>query len=427
MLRDVTGFRELSRNRDFTVLWTGETISQLGSSVSMFVFPLLGYALTGSATLAALGEAAFLLGMVTMLLPAGVLADRFDRRRLMLCSSAAGVLVYAVLAVATLGGVLTIGGLVAGALVTGLAAGLYGPAEVSAVRDIVPQEQLPTALSQNQARQHVASLLGGPIGGLLYTVSRALPFVVDVASYLVSCVALLFLRADLSAPARPGPTRVRADLREGFSHVWRHPLFRTLLCYGSLSNLVVNAVFYVAILRMVQAGIRPTSIGLVETCAGLGGILGALLAPRLIDRMRTGLLTAVVAWSWVPLVVPLAFTASPLVVGPCIGLGLLLNPAGNAAMSSYRVAITPARLQGRIGSTMQFCSMCTIPLAPVLGGVLLHELGASTATWALMVLVAGSALVPTLSRTLMAVPRPAEWPKASEEEAVAASVSQLMP
>jgi predicted MFS family arabinose efflux permease len=213
---------------------------------------------------------------------------------------------------------------------------------------------------------------------------------------------------------------VRADLREGFGHVWRHPLFRTLLFYGSLSNLVVNAVFYIAILRMVQAGIRPTSIGLVETCAGLGGILGALIAPRLIDRTRTGLLTAVVAWSWVPLVVPLAFTASPLVVGPCIGLGLLLNPAGNAAMSSYRVAVTPSRLQGRIGSTMQFGSMCTIPLAPVLGGVLLHELGAATATWALMVLVAVSALVPTLSRTLMSVPRPAEWPQVEEAEPVAA-------
>lgn len=416
----MTGFRELSRNRDFTRLWTGEAISQLGSSVSMFVFPLLGYALTGSATLAALGEAAFLLGMVAMLLPAGVLADRFDRRRLMLCSSAGGVLTYAVLAVATFAGALTIEGLVAGALVTGLAAGLYGPAELSAVRDIVAREQLPTALSQNQARQHVASLLGGPVGGLLYTVSRGLPFLVDVVSYLASAVALLLIRRDLSAPERPEPTRVRADLREGFGHVWRHPLFRTLLFYGSLSNLVVNAVFYIAVLRMVQAGIRPTSIGLVETCAGLGGILGALIAPRLIDRTRTGLLTAVVAWSWVPLVVPLAFTASPLVVGPCIGLGLLLNPAGNAAMSSYRVAVTPSRLQGRIGSTMQFGSMCTIPLAPVLGGVLLHELGAATATWALMVLVAVSALVPTLSRTLMSVPRPAEWPQVEEAEPVAA-------
>lgn len=419
-MRIVTGFRELARNRDFTVLWGGEAVSQLGSSVSMFVLPLLGYALTGSATMAALGEAAFLLGMVSMLLPAGVLADRFDRRRLMLCSSTAGVAVYAVLAIATVSGVLTIWGLVAGALLTGVAAGLYGPAELSAVRSIVPDEQLPTALSQNQARQHLASLLGGPVGGLLYTLSRAVPFVANLVSYLASALALLMLRTDLSAPARPEPTRVRADLREGFAHVWRNPLFRTLLCYGSLSNLVVNAVFYVAILRMVTTGVSPTAIGLVETFAGTGGILGALAAPWLIDRMRTGVLTVVVAWSWVPLVVPLAFTASPLVVGPCVGLGLLLNPAGNAATSSYRVAVTPARLQGRIGSTMQFGGMVTIPLAPVLGGVLLHELGAMTATWVLMALVTASALIPTLSRSLLSVPRPAQWPRVDVEEPVVA-------
>ncbi|HYJ28328.1 MAG TPA: MFS transporter, partial [Nocardioides sp.] len=80
------GYRQLSRNRDFTVLWIGDTVSELGSALSMFAFPLIAYALSGSAITSALVEAAYLGGLCATLLPAGVLADRVDRRRIMLVS-----------------------------------------------------------------------------------------------------------------------------------------------------------------------------------------------------------------------------------------------------------------------------------------------------------------------------------------------------
>src|SRR6476661_6584468 len=104
------GYRQLSRNRDFTVLWIGDTVSELGSSLSMFVFPLIAYALSGSALTAALVEAAYL----------GGLADRVDRRRIMLTSSATGCLAYASLAVAGALGHLTLAHLAVVALVTGV-------------------------------------------------------------------------------------------------------------------------------------------------------------------------------------------------------------------------------------------------------------------------------------------------------------------
>lgn len=422
----MTTFRSLARNRDFTVLWAGQAISQLGTSVSLFVFPLLGYALTGSAGLAALGEAAYLLGFVATLLPAGILADRVHRRRLMLVSSATGVLVYAVLGTMALAGTLPFTALVAGALVSGIAAGLFGPAETAALQAVVATEDLPTALSQNQARQHVASLLGGPLGGVLYTVSRAVPFLANAVTYLVSCLTLAALRTDLSAPARHEQTRIRADLREGFGYLWRHPVFRPLLAYAALSNLVVNAVFTMAVLRMVQAHVAPAAIGLVETCAGLGGIVGALVAPRLIDRVPTGSLVVLGAWSWLPLTAPLAFTASPWVVGPCVAAGLLLNPAGNAAMGSYRVAVTPKALIGRTTSAMQFCAMLTMPLAPVLAGFLLHAFGPASSTIGLMACIAVAALVPTVALAIRTIPRPSGWPAdapAYDEEPVGVPIS----
>jgi MFS family permease len=406
----MTAYRTLARNRDYAALWTGEAISQLGSSVSMFAFPLVGYALTGSAVLAGLPMAAFLLGMVSALLPAGVIVDRSDRKKLMLAASGSGVVVYGSVGVAAGLGVLTIGHLIAAALLTGVAAGVFGPAETSAVRSVVAQDQLPTALSQNQARRHIAELVGGPLGAAMFSASKVLPFVFDAVTFLVSFVSLSRVRTDLSPAPRPR-RRVRADLAEGLRYVWGRPYFRAMMAFGALSNLAVNAVFFVAILRLVQEGVHPAAIGVIDMLAGLGGILGALAAPYVIDRLPTGRLTLAVAWSWVPLLVPLVFWSSPVLVGAMLMMGILLNPAGNAGTQSYRVAITPPELQGRVGSSMQFVGMSMMPIAPVVGGFLLETYGGPAATIGLLVLVTVTALIPTLSVTVRSIPRPVEWPR----------------
>ena len=206
----MTGYRELSRNRDFTILWTGQTISDLGSQVSMFAFPLVTYALTGSALWAAVVDAAFLIGLCGAVLPAGVLADRVDRRLLMRTASGAGALLYGSLAVAGFAGTLTIPHLMVVALLTGVATGISGPSEMSAVRSVVPPEQLSTALSQSQARQHVGALLGGPLGGILYGVTRWLPFAFDAVSFAAYWLLAGRLRTDLSAPRQEAPGAGRA-------------------------------------------------------------------------------------------------------------------------------------------------------------------------------------------------------------------------
>ncbi len=421
MVRNMTGYRDLARNHDFTVLWVGQTISELGSRVSMFVFPLLAFQLTHSAVIASAAEALFLLGLAGVLLPAGVWVDRTDRRRVMRIASGAGVLLYASLAAAAIEGVLTVPHLLLVALLTGVAAGVFGPAEMSAVRAVVAREDLPTALSQNQARQHVASLVGAPLGGLLYGVARWLPFAADAVSFAVSWLMLGRIRTDLSAAPRTGPVRKpREDVVEGLRFIRSNPFFRVLLTWAALVNLAVNALFFVAILRLIQGGFAPVQIGLVETVAGVAGILGALAAPWIIDRFATGWLTILCGWAFVPLLVPLALWNQPVVVAAAVGVGLLLNPAGNAGIGAYRVAVTPEALQGRVQSTMQFVSMSTMPLAPVLAGALLSGLGGGRAVAALGVLTALAALIPTLSRSVREVPRPRDWPSANAEEPVPA-------
>ena len=425
MVRNMTGYRSLARNRDFTILWVGETISTLGSRMSLFVFPLVAYALSGSTLTAALIEAIQLLGLSATLLPAGVWADSLHRRTLMLVSSATGVLAYGSLTVAGLLGDLTLVHLGIVALVTGAATGIFQPAQMSAIRAVVPTEDLPTALSQNQAREHVAGLIGGPLGGALYAVARWLPFAVDTVSYAVSCFTVTRIRADLSAAQRPGPRpRMRTQLAEGLRFIWGRPFFRVLLSWASLTNLVSNAVFFVVLMRLIQLGYPPVQIGLIETAAGLGGIIGALAAPYLIDRVPTGRLTLTVAWMCVLPLVPLLWWVTPMSAIVAVFALLLINPAGNAGIGAYRVAVTPDDLQGRVSATSQFLAMSVMPLSPLLGGWLLEHFGG---TPAVAILIAASAVLAVLisaSRSVRSVPRPRDWVRPARDDADCRVVSQ---
>jgi MFS-type transporter involved in bile tolerance (Atg22 family) len=276
---------------------------------------------------------------------------------------------------------------------------------------VVPTEDLPTALSQNQAREHVAGLLGGPLGGLLYGVTRWLPFAVDTVTFAVSCFTLSRIRADLSAPERRADRpSMRAQLAEGLRFIWSQPFFRVLLSWASLTNLVSNAVFFVVLLSLVQRGYPAVQIGLIETGAGVGGILGALAAPYLIDRLPTGRLTLIVAWMCAAPLVPLLWWVTPWSAIAAVFTLLLMNPAGNAGIGAYRLAVTPEGLQGRVSATSRFLSMSVMPLSPLLGGALLHELGVTTTIAVLLGATVLLALFISASRSVRSVPRPRDWP-----------------
>lgn len=412
-------FRALARNHDFTVLWIGSTISQLGSSMSAFAFPLVAYALTGSAALTSVVAFAYLGGMLLMLLPAGVLADRLDRRMLMQVSAGSGVILYASLVAAALLGVLTVPHLLVVALLTGAASGLLQPAEASAVRTVVTSGELPTALSQQQARQHIASLLGAPVGGLLYAMGRWVPFLADTISYGVQWLLLGRLRTPLPGRNRTGEaSHPWRDVVEGWRFQRSNAFLRVLMLWAPLTNLTVNAVFFVAMLRLIQAGFAAWQIGLVETASGLAGILGALCAPRIIERVPTGILVLVAAWAFVPLLAPMAWWNDPVVVGTALAAGVFVNPAGNAAISSYAQTLLPIEMLGRFSSTMAFTSMSTLPLAPLAAGLLLSGFGGRDAVLLLSLGCAAVALIPTVSRVMWSLPRPAEWDTRADPQSV---------
>ncbi|HYX48849.1 MAG TPA: MFS transporter, partial [Ktedonobacteraceae bacterium] len=184
----------LWHNRDYLLLWFGQTISSIGSGVSELAFPLLVLALTHSPAQAGFASALRTLPYFIFTLPGGALIDRWNRKRVMIFCDTGRAISMASIPVALVFGHLTLVQLYIVSLLEGSLYVFFDLAETASLPRVVSKEQLPAALSQNQVTFGITNLLGPPLGGFLYTLGRAIPFLVDAISYLVSVISLLFIK-----------------------------------------------------------------------------------------------------------------------------------------------------------------------------------------------------------------------------------------
>jgi MFS family permease len=403
----------LKGNRDFAILWLGDMASELGSAMSMLVFPLLGYALTHSTTQAALATTAFFAAGTIVRLPAGALVDRWSRRRVLLISNLASAVVLGALAllVATRGASIALL-LVAGVL-AGVAETFFSPAAAASLRAVVAPEDLAHAYTRMQARHHVASLIGPPLGGALYAVAAWLPFAVDAVSFAGFAVAVLFLRAPLPAPATTGPRRLRAGVLEGLRFLWSQRAARAMMLWGAILNFAMGYVLISITLRLVRAGVHPAAIGAIDAIAAGAGILGAAVASRHAQRLPTGATTMITGLVLTAVVVPMAWTTDVRVIGTLLAIGTFLLPANNAGIGAYLSFVTPEEMQGRLNSAATFVSSGPTPLAPVVAGALLATIGGLAGTLVGAAFVAGSFVPLVLEPSVRRLGRPAEWAPAA--------------
>ena len=417
--RDVSGVAgpesdavPLRRNRDFVILWLGDAVSAFGTSMSTLVIPLLGYAVTGSTTQAGLATTAVALGEVLVRLPAGALVDRASRRLVLLGTNMAGVLVYGSLAAATLTGALTLAHLVIAGFLSGAADAFARPATSAATRTIVARPQLAVAYTRLEARDRAARIIGPPLGGALYSLARGLPFLVDAISYAAATFAISRLRTPLPAPTRQDTEQrrtLRRDVVQGMRFVWDHHGVRAMMLWGGLINVAGLYVFVTITLRLVRIGTDPAVIGLVATASAVAGLLGAVAAPALVTRARTGIVTIVLTLVMALVVVPMAFTTSAVALGALLATSTFLVPANNAGISAYMVSMVPDQLQGRVNSAAGFIATGVTPLAPLLAGVLLTEIGGLSSTLIGAGLTLASLVPLVASAEIRKLGRPATW------------------
>src|SRR5436309_601038 len=185
----------LWRNRDYMLLWWGQMISAVGTRVSMLAFPLFVLALTHSPAQAGLIGAMRGLPYALLILPAGALVDRWNRKRVMILCDIGRAIALGSIPIALILGRLTIVQLYVVSLVEGILFTFFGLAETACLPQVVAKEQLPTAAAQGMAIDSVSELIGPAIGGVLYSIGRAIPFLTDAISYAASALSLFFIKA----------------------------------------------------------------------------------------------------------------------------------------------------------------------------------------------------------------------------------------
>lgn len=394
----------LWRNRDFVTLWSGQVVSTLGARVSATAMPLLVLATTGSPADAGLVGAAGTLPFLLAYLPAGPLVDRWNRRRILVLSETIAGVALATVPIALWLGVLTVAQLVVVAFAQGLCAVFFGVAETAALPRIVPAVLLPTALAQNEARSRGAALAGGPLGGLLFGIDRALPFLADAISYAAASIALLFLRKDLqtatTAPAEP----VWQATTSGLRWIWRHPLIRSAILLIAAGNLVFQALVLVIVVLAQRHGATPAAIGTMLGIYSGGGLVGALVASRAHRYFTPKMVIIGVNWIWVALLPLFLLTTDPLQIGTIGAAAAFVGPLWNVVIGSYAALLVPNELLGRVTSAAMAISWGVMPIGSLGAGLLLATAGPAAAVLVLTAIMLGTAVGATISPTVRHAP-----------------------
>jgi predicted MFS family arabinose efflux permease len=358
------------------LLWSGQVISTLGSAASWVIYPLLILALTDSPTSAGIGAALGSVPYLLFSLPAGALIDRWDRKRVMiLCDLGRAFTVFTV-PIALWLDVLTIWQLYAAAFVEGSLFVFFNIAEVAALPRVVPVAQLPQAAAQNEAAFGAAHIIGPSLGTLLYqTLGRAAPFIADAISYLVSSLSLLLIKTEFRLAKPSSASNLGAEIHEGLRWLWRQPLIRYMAFLTGSLNLVNAATPLIVIVLAKQLGASNIEIGLIFSIGGIGGVVGSLIGGQVQKRFSFG--QAIVFLIWLPAVLfPLyALVPAHMLLGVVFALMYLAGPIYNVVQFSYRLALIPDALQGRVNSTFRLLAFGFMPVGAAISGLLLEQIG----------------------------------------------------
>jgi MFS family permease len=375
---DISAARPLPlwRNRDFLLLWSGQAVSAIGSSASELALPLLILSSTGSPAQAGFAGALRSLAYLVLGLPAGALIDRWDRKRAMLLCDAGRALALGSIPLALALGRLTMAQVYFVSLLEGALYVFFTLAESAALPRVVAREQLPAATAQNEVTSGIVTLIGPSLGGALFGVARALPFLADAVSYAASVLSLSRIRLPFQEerPAQ-APTHLRAEIREGLSWLWHEPVVRSLALLHSGLVLCVSGMSLMLVVIAGHQHATPLAIGVMFGLGGAGAMLGALLGSQVHKRLRLGQILVAAFWLFALLWPLYALAPSTLALGAILAAFWLVDETYDVAQISYRLAIIPDALRGRVTGAIRLVVFGAETLGLTLTGLLLQRFG----------------------------------------------------
>jgi MFS family permease len=370
---------------EYRKLWAASTISNLGDGVTLVAGPLLAATLTRDPVLVA--GVAFAQRVPWLLFPliSGALVDRLDRRRVMGYVNAARTALIGALGVAVLLGWASLPLMYAIFFLMGTLETLFDNASQAIIPAVVPRDGLERANSRLYAAETVSNQLAGPpLGGFLFGVAVALPFLLDAGTFAAAAALFLALRGQFR-PVRPEgapPTTLVAEIWEGLRWLWNHRLIRTLAIMLGVFNMTFAATDAIFVLFAQDVlGLGSFGYGVLVTSGAVGGLVGSLMADRIIARLGSGrALQASVLVSAVVLTA-VALSESAFVVWAVFLLVGITIVVWNVITVSFRQAVIPQNIFGRVNSVYRLLGWGGISVGALLGGFLARSFGLTAPFW----------------------------------------------
>lgn len=387
----------LWRHAEFRKLWTAETISQLGSQMTMLALPLVAISVLGASVLdvGVLGALEFV-PFVVLGLPAGVWIDRLRRRPILVAADLGRAVVLGSIPLAAVLGVLSIAQLYAVAFVAGSLTVMFDLAYEAFVPGLIGRDQLADGNAKLELSRSGATIAGPAIAGTLVgLVSAPFAILLDAVSFVGSAAFIFRIRAR-EAPAPPAGDRgspgsatrraaMRREIADGLRYVLGHRYLRPIACCTATANLffgMANAVLLIYLVR--EIGLGAARVGLVLGVGNVGFLIGAVISER--ARVRLGVGPTIVAGAAIGGVAGFLVPAAPWsLVTVFVAASQLLSGLSmtlyNINQVSLRQSLAPERLRGRITATMRFVVWGTLPIGTIAGGAVARVIGTHLTLW----------------------------------------------
>ena len=359
----------------FRTLWLAATISFVGDGVALVAFPLLAVELTDSALLVAGTQVARGIPGLLFGVFAGVVADRYDRRRIMFGVDIVRALVVAALAVFVALDAAPIALVFVVVFVLASGESLFDPAATAVLPNVVAVNDLDRANGRMVASESSAQELVGPaLGAMLFALAAWTPFALDAVSFAVAALLIWTLPGSFrgsNASPESAASSVRDDLVAGWNFLRRNSVLCALAVFGSLQNFAaaaVEATLVLYALHVLHTG--NVGFGVLVAIAAIGGVIGALTTDRIATRVGGG--TVLVASHLIAGVATLvvAVASDAFVAAPALVVVFACMASSQVVGFSLRQELTPDALRGRVQSLFRTALWATWPIGALVGGLL---------------------------------------------------------
>ncbi|RZU52370.1 putative MFS family arabinose efflux permease [Krasilnikovia cinnamomea] len=363
--------------RDYSRLWWGASVSAIGDGVTIAAAPLLAASLTDDPRLIGAASVAFTAPFVLFGIPAGLLVDRLDLRKMMVRVDLVRAALLALLAVGIVGGWAGLPLFYACMFLLGVGEVLCRNAAQVLVPFIAPESGLSTANARVMAAQEAGTGFVGPLlGALLFSVAVALPFGLDAATFVCSAILISGIRRNRPVEARPPAAGMWSEMMAGARWLARHHLLRTLALLSCLINLAGNAMLAVLVVHSTRVlHLTAFGYGIMLACQAVGAVLASRFAPALTRRLgREAALVATAALIATSEAV-LATVPSPYAAGAALALFACGTVTWNVVVVVLRQTLVPRHLLGRANSVYRLVAWGGLPIGAAAGGIVAAAAG----------------------------------------------------